>query len=163
MNISPLDIRKKEFSKKVKGFDKDEVAEFLDMVADEYETVLNNNRQQAKKIETLETKLKDYKQMESTLQDAMINAKKAGKEAEVESGKEAELIIQRAQLEADQILHNSRKKHQNLLDDISRLEGQRRSFILKMKQILRGQVELLDIIEEVSPEEKKADQNRAEH
>lgn len=81
----------------------------------------------------------------------------------MESGKEAELIIQRAQLEADQILHNSRKKHQNLLDDISRLEGQRRSFILKMKQILRGQVELLDIIEEVSPEEKKADQNRAEH
>lgn len=77
MNISPLDIRKKEFSKKVKGFDKDEVAEFLDMVADEYETVLNNNRQQAKKIETLETKLKDYKQMESTLQDAMINAKKS--------------------------------------------------------------------------------------
>ncbi|MCB2198075.1 DivIVA domain-containing protein [bacterium] len=148
MKITPLDIRKQEFSKQLRGYDVDEVQSFLEMVADEYEAAQTSKGQLAKKVEFLEAKLKEYQQMESNLQDAMMNAQKAGRSAEEESGKRSELIIQNSQLEADRILQDARRKHQNLMDDISRLEGQRRSFILKMKQILRGQVELLEILEE---------------
>lgn len=148
MKITPLDIRKQEFSKQLRGYDVDEVQSFLEMVADEYEAAQTSKGQLAKKVEFLEAKLKEYQQMEANLQDAMMNAQKAGRSAEEESGKRSELIIQNSQLEADRILQDARRKHQNLMDDISRLEGQRRSFILKMKQILRGQVELLEILEE---------------
>jgi len=150
MKITPLDIRKQEFGKQIRGFDVDEVRSFLEMVADEFESALNDKSQLAKKVEFLEAKLKEYQQMESNLQEAMMNAQKAGRSAEEESGKRGELLIQNAQLEADRILQDARRRHQRLMDDISQLEGQRRSFLLKMKQILRGQVELLEILEEES-------------
>lgn len=150
MKITPLDIRKQEFGKQIRGFDVDEVRSFLEMVADEFESALNDKSQLAKKVEFLEAKLKEYQQMESNLQEAMMNAQKAGRSAEEEFGKRGELLIQNAQLEADRILQDARRRHQRLLDDIAQLEGQRRSFLLKMKQILRGQVELLEILEEES-------------
>lgn len=150
MNLTPLEIRKHEFSSKLKGFDKDEVTSFLEMVADQFEQLLVTSRKQAESLETLEAKLQDYKQMESTLQDTMINAKKAGKDVEQESTMQAEFIVQQAKLEAEQMLFDAKKKHQQLQDNVDRLEGQRRSFILKMKQILRGQIELLEVLDEES-------------
>ena len=152
MRITPLDIRKQEFSKKMRGFDTDEVRSFLEMVAGEYERALAQLQKLNKRLEVLESKISEYREMESTLQEAMMNAQKAGRSAEEESAKRSELIIQQAQLQADKIVHEARKKHQRLLDDIHRLEGQRRSFLLKMKQILKGQVELLEILENETPE-----------
>ena len=45
MRITPLDVRKQEFRKAVRGFDCDEVRAFLTTLADEYETVLVDNKQ----------------------------------------------------------------------------------------------------------------------
>lgn len=147
MNLTPLEIRKHEFSKKMRGFDPDEVISFLEMVADQFEILQTTSRKQAEKLEASETKLQEYKQMESTLQETMINAKKAGQNVEEESTKQAQLILQEAKLEAEQLVFEAKKKNQKLLDSLDRLEGQRRSFILKMKQILRGQIELLEVLD----------------
>lgn len=148
MNLTPLDIRKQDFGRQMRGFDVDEVRSFLDLIAEQFEALRAERDELAKRAEFHEAKLKEYQQMENTLQDAMMNAQKAGRSAEEESSKRSELLVQNARLEADRIVLEARRKHQQLLDDVHRLEGQRRSFILKMKQILRGQVELLDILEQ---------------
>ncbi|HEB84842.1 MAG TPA: DivIVA domain-containing protein [Bacteroidetes bacterium] len=153
MKLTPLDIRKQEFGKQMRGYDAEEVRSFLEMVADEYEALLAEREELAKQAEFHEAKLKEYQEMESSLQDAMMNAQKAGKAAESESTKRAELILQQAELDAERMLQDARKRHQRLLDDIHRLEGQRRAYLLKMKQILRGQIELIEILEQESPEE----------
>jgi cell division initiation protein len=154
MKITPLDVRKQEFGHKMRGYDVDEVRSFLEMVAGEYENVMSKYQEMAKQQSFLEAKLQEYQQMGDTLQDAVLDAQKAGQQAEVDVSKRADLIIQQAELDADKIIHEAKKKHQNLLDDISKLEGQRRSFLLKMKQILRGQVELLEILEQEAPDGK---------
>ncbi len=155
MNLTPLEIRKHEFSRKMRGFDVDEVTSFLEMIADNYESLLTKLREQTQQLEDCQVKLQDYRQMETTLQEAMITAKKAGQNAEAESEKQAQFIRQKAQLEADQLILETRRKHQRLLDDIDKLEGQRRSFMLKMKQILRGQIDLLEVMDEESPVRRK--------
>lgn len=155
MKIYPIDIRKQEFSRQLRGFDADEVKNFLDMVAQEFETTLKENEELRKRVEFLEAKTKEYQEIESNLQDAMMNAQRAGREAEQDSVKRSELLVQNAEVEAERILRDARRKHQKLMDEISRLEGQRRSFLLKMKQILRGQVELLDILEEEAIEDSR--------
>jgi len=153
MNLTPLDIRKQEFGRQMRGFDVDEVRSFLELIADQFETLRAERDGFAKKLAGNEEKLKEYQQMESTLQDAMMNAQKAGRSAEEEFSKRSEMLVQNAQLEADQLMQDARRKQQRLMDDIHRLDGQRRSFILKMKQILRGQVELLDILEQEALED----------
>ncbi len=155
MNLTPLDIRKQDFGRQMRGFDVEEVRSFLDLIAEQFEAIRAERDELAKRAEFHEAKLKEYQKMEATLQDAMMNAQKAGRNAEQESSKRSELLEQNARLEADRIIHDARRKHQKLLDDVHRLEGQRRSFILKMKQILRGQVELLDILEQEALEDSE--------
>jgi cell division initiation protein len=154
MNLTPLDIRKQEFGRQMRGYDVEEVNSFLQLVADQFETLLSDRDKYAKQKDLQESKLKEYQEMESTLQDAMMNAQKAGRSAEEESSRRSEVLVQNAELEAERLLQDARRKRQKLLDDIHRLEGQRRSFLLKMKQILKGQVELLDILEEEVLEDK---------
>ncbi|MFH0881512.1 MAG: DivIVA domain-containing protein [bacterium] len=155
MNLTPLDIRKQDFSRQMRGYDVDEVRSFLDLIAEQFEALRSERDELIKHAEFHESKLKEYQQMEGNLQDAMMNAQKAGRSAEEESSKKSELLVQNARLEADRIIYEARRKHQQLLDDVHRLEGQRRSFILKMKQILRGQVELLDILEQEALEDSE--------
>ena len=44
MRITPLDVRKQEFRKAVRGYDSDEVRGFLATLAEEYEVVLVDNK-----------------------------------------------------------------------------------------------------------------------
>ncbi len=43
MNISPLDIRKHEFKKSLRGYDTDEVTAFLDLISIEFENIIREN------------------------------------------------------------------------------------------------------------------------
>ena len=43
MALTPLDIHNKEFDVKLRGYDKDEVNDFLDQVIKDYEAVLKEN------------------------------------------------------------------------------------------------------------------------
>lgn len=150
MKLTPLDVRKQEFSRQVRGYDKDEVHSFLEAVADEYEAALSERQALQDRLSALEEKLQEYQQMEASLQDAAMTATRAAREAEVESSRTGKLMVQEARLEADQIIAEARRKRERLIDDVARLEGQRRSFLLKMKQVLRGQVELLELLEQDS-------------
>ena len=51
MKITPLDIRQQQFSVRFRGFDAEEVDTFLEMIADEYETVIEENRKLKEEIE----------------------------------------------------------------------------------------------------------------
>ncbi len=160
MKLTPLDVRKQEFSRQMRGYDLDEVRSFLESVADAYEQAINENQSLNKQLATLQTRLQDYQQMETSLQDAAMSATKAAREAEDRSSREADLLVQSAQLEAEQIITDSRRQRQQIEDDIARLEGQRRSFILTLKHVLRNQVDLLEILEQ-DPLDRVLDDNHA--
>jgi cell division initiation protein len=147
MKLTPLEVRKQEFGRQMRGYDQDEVNSFLESVAGEYEAAINQTQDLTRKLDAMQNKLQNYQEMEGSLQDAAVNATKAAKDVENRSGREADLLVQEARLEAEQIIADSRKKRDSILDDIARLEGQRRSFILTLKHILRNQVDLLEVIE----------------
>jgi cell division initiation protein len=51
VKLTPLDIRRQEFKKVVRGVDPEEVSVFLDMVAGEYERVLRENKTLSEELE----------------------------------------------------------------------------------------------------------------
>ncbi|MBD3165959.1 DivIVA domain-containing protein [bacterium] len=152
MKLSPLDIRKQEFSKQLQGYDKDEVSSFLALVADEFETLSKELNEMKKQLEDRDTKLVEYREREQSLQEAMASAQKASKVQEAESAQQARHMLEKAQLESEKILFSARKKYERLQDDLQRLEGQRRSYILKMGHVLDGQLDLIEILEDENAE-----------
>ena len=72
MKVTPLDVRKQEFKKQMRGYDPVEVDTFLEMVAVEMEDLLRQQKESRDRVVELETQLKDYKQIEKTLQQTLL-------------------------------------------------------------------------------------------
>jgi len=60
LKLTPLDIKRQEFRKVMRGYDAMEVDAFLDMVADEYENLHKSKNEGITKIKQLEERLKEY-------------------------------------------------------------------------------------------------------
>lgn len=155
MRLTPLDIRKQEFRKTLRGFDPIEVQTFLEMVAEEYEQLLEKNKQLNNRQIELETKLKDYQENEKNLRETLLNVQEVKKQSEESSRKQADLLIKEAELKAIEIIENARKQARQMRDEVSMLRSQKESFINRLRQILISQVELLSVLEadEAIPEE----------
>ena len=74
MKISPLEIRQQEFTKKMRGFDPDEVQNFLESLADEVQKINEENESLKSEVEALTEQINEYKKIEKNLQDTLLKA-----------------------------------------------------------------------------------------
>ena len=153
MKLTPIDIRKWEFKKGVRGYDKYEVQAFLELAAEEFEKLLQERREFEQKSKRLEKEIEEYRRVEKSLQDTLISAKETTDKSMQNSRKEAELIVGDAELQADKILDSARKKVSRIEDEITRLTVLRESFAVKLKGLLNSQIELLELFDEVNTDE----------
>ncbi len=155
MKLTPLDIRKQEFKKTLRGFDPIEVQTFLEMVGEEYEQILEKNKQLNNRLIELETKLQDYQENEKNLRETLYNVQEVKKQSEESSRKQADLVIKEAELKALEIIEMARKQARQMRDEVSMLKTQKESFINRLRQILISQIELLSVLEidDALPEE----------
>ena len=153
MKLTPIDIRKWDFKKAVRGYDKYEVQAFLELASEEFEKLQQERREFEHKSKRLEKEIEEYRRVEKSLQDTLISAKETTDKSMQNSRKEAELIVGDAELHADKILDSARKKASKIEDEITRLTVLRNSFAVKLKGLLNSQLELLELFEEVNAEE----------
>lgn len=146
MRLTPLDIRKQEFRRAVRGFDVDEVETFLDMVAEQFETLLRERNTLNEEVLKLRTQLRDYQQVEKTLQETLMNAQQNINESRESSRREAELIVREAELRAEEIIEDARNQLQQLKSELLLLRAEKASFVKRLKQLLQSQVELLEVL-----------------
>ena len=74
MRVTPLDIRKQEFKKVMRGLDSEEVYAFLNTVAEEYEVVLSDNKSLRERIVAIEDRLNEFKAIETNLRNTLLTA-----------------------------------------------------------------------------------------
>ena len=135
MRITPLDIRKQEFRKAMRGLDAEEVYAFLSTVGDEYETVLNDNKALRERLLELDDKVQEYRTMEKTLRDTLLTAERVTVETKDNARREANLIIKEAQILADKSLRDINSEAMKLRQEVSQLRSQRESYLGRMKVI----------------------------
>jgi cell division initiation protein len=148
MRITPLDIRKQEFRKTMRGLDTDEVYAFLGTVADEYEAVLSDNKRLREHIVQLEERLKEFKSMETNLRNTLMTAEKITAEAKENARKEADLIIRGAEVEASQSSEAIRAHTQQLRREILELKKHKDNYISRLKTLLDSHRNVIDGFEE---------------
>jgi len=146
MHITPLDIRKQPFRRKLWGCDPDEVSSFLKLVASEYEEIIHQNNEYGTQIKLLEMKLDHFVKMEHVLNETLITAQKATDESRVNAQKESELIIKDAMIRADRYEDEVRTRSHNLEGEIVTLRNQRDSFLARFRAMLITQLNLLEVI-----------------
>ena len=153
MNLSPLDIRKHEFKKSIRGYDVDEVRAFLDMVSMEYENFVRENALLNEKAKECNSQLKKYHDIEGILQETLLSAERAREETVETAKKQAEVIIREAEVKAASIIEEGRRVFSSLRNKIVDLKVQKDAYLTRIKSLINTQME---IFEKFSfPEEKK--------
>lgn len=147
MRITPLDVRKQEFRRVMRGLDADEVYAFLATVADEYEAVLNDNKALRERLLELDDKVQEYRSIERTLRDTLLTAERVTVESKDNARREANLIVKEAQLQAEKALRDITGEAARLRQEVQRLRSQRDAYIAKMKVVAESHVKFIESAE----------------
>jgi cell division initiation protein len=147
MRITPLDVRKQEFRKGMRGLDPDEVYAFLATVADEYEAALNDNKALRERLLELDDKVQEYRTIERTLRDTLVTAERVTVESKDNARREASLIIKEAQLQAERSLRDISSEAVRLRQETQRLRSQRDAYVAKMRVVAESHVKFIDSAE----------------
>lgn len=144
MPLTPLDIHNKEFTKGFRGYDEDEVNEFLDQVIKDYEMILREKKELEEKLNELNGRLGHFNNIEETLNKSIIVAQEAAEEVKRNSQKEAKLIIKEAEKNADRIINESLSKARKIALEIEDLKKQSKVFRTRFKMLIEAQLDMLN-------------------
>ncbi|MDZ7265704.1 MAG: DivIVA domain-containing protein [candidate division KSB1 bacterium] len=147
MRLTPLDIKKQQFKRAVRGYDRDEVNTFLEMVAEELESLLHERNRQSDEIIRLRTQLQDYQDVEQTLKHALKNTQETALQSLENSRREAEMIIRDAELEAEKIIRDAKVRLAELKNELMVVKAQKSSFARRLRHLLESQLELIGVLE----------------
>lgn len=143
MPLTPLDIHNKEFNKGFRGYDEDEVNEFLDQVIKDYEMIIREKKELESRVTELTEKLGHFINIEETLNKSIIIAQEAGEDVKRNAQKESKLIIKEAEKNADRIINESLSKSRKIAIEIEELKKQSKVFRTRFQMLIEAQLDLL--------------------
>jgi cell division initiation protein len=125
MDITPMDIAHKEFSRGFRGFNADEVRDFLEEVSAALEKLLSERTQLLQEIELLKGNLERYHNIEDTLQNTLVLAQRTSEEYINNANRQSELIV------AD-----ARRKGETIQEEFARVKAQKEQYMLDFRAML---------------------------
>ena len=178
MPIRPIEVRRKEFKNSFRGYDANQVDDFLDAVADEFERSYTENSRMREEISSLRERLQQFEELEGSIRAALVHAEQAAsdlrrtatQEAEdlrLSANREAEHLRKSAAQEAEFTIREAKtRSHQMLADTSARVERiqqsyeamqeAKRTFMNDFRHLLKSYMEVMDNVEVASAKEIEA-------
>lgn len=138
MRITPLEIRQKTFEKNFRGYEKEEVHAFLTTLSQEWERIVDENKELKFKFESTEREIQKLREVESSLYKTLKTAEDTGASVIEQARKAAALHLQESQLKAEQMLSEARTKAK---DAIEESEMRARQIVADMEDRLKAMVD----------------------
>lgn len=117
MNITPLEIRQKEFEKNFRGFDKDEVKAFLNSLSIEWEKLNDMNKELKYKLESTQEEVKKLREVENSLFKTLKTAEDTGANMIEQATKTAELHMRETEMKADGLMNEAKSRAKSIIED----------------------------------------------
>lgn len=146
--LTPLDIHNKEFKRSFRGYNEEEVDEFLDRVIKDYEKLYRENIELKETLERVNSKLEHYQHMENTLHNTLVIAQETAEEVKLNAKKETELMKKEAEIRAQKLVEEAMAKVRRLNSEYEELKKQIQVYRTRMNSLLQAQIELLKSSEE---------------
>lgn len=144
MSITPLDIQNKEFERAFRGYDIEDVDDFLDRIAKDLESLLRENLEMKERVEKLQEKNKNYHKMEETMHNAIVVAQETAEEVKNSARREADLIKREAERDARQMLEDARLRSSKIMDEHEDLLKQGQVFKMRFRSFMEAQIVALE-------------------
>ncbi len=156
MKISPLSVIKQDFTKKMRGYDPEEVQAFLEKLSNDIEEIQNENDDLKKQLNEAGVRLSEFRRIEKNLQNTLLKAQESSAKAIESTKKQTSLMIKEAEIKSSQILEKARESANEIRNAVISLREERDLIVAKLKSIVNSQAHLLDVKVVDAGEEKVA-------
>lgn len=155
MAIKPIDVRRKEFKNSLRGYDANQVDDFLDQVADEFERAYSENARMREEISGLRERLQQFSDLEGSIRAALVHAEQAASDVRESANREAETVRESARREAELTINEAKSRaHQMLAESSARVERvqssyealreAKQTFANDFRRLLKGYMDVMD-------------------
>ena len=147
MKITPIDIQQVGFGIRFRGYDRKEVDNFLDTLAQEYEALIRENQEVNEKMAAVEIQVAELRKKEALLNSTLIAAQKVVEEMKQNAQKEVNLLMKEAELKAEEITKGARDERLCLQREIQDIQRHKILFLEKIRSVLRTFEKTLELEE----------------
>ena len=141
--LTPLDIENKKFPKSIKGYNVDDVDDFLDELTVQYEKLYKENAEYKEQVESMKKDLEHFRSVEYTLQNTLVMAQTTAEDIKKIATQQAEQIIKDAQTNAKAAVDDLSRQEFELRVKMEETKKQFDMYKAKMEALLISQLELL--------------------
>lgn len=138
--LTPVDVRRMEFPKAMRGYDQGRVDDFRDQVANELERLTRANQDLDATVRSLTEQLRGFRDRDKALNDALVSAQQLRSEVRDQSERESQLVLREARSEADRIVQGAQMEVMRFSDQISLLARMRRGYLKQFRVMLERQL-----------------------
>lgn len=165
--LTAMDIHNREFKRSFRGYNEDEIDDFLDQVVNDYEKLSRDNEKLKEDLERSKKDLTQYRQLEKNLQDTLLVAQKTADEVttaarnnademKANTQQECENLRRQAEMEAQKKIEEASRQVQHIVEEYDRLVREKRQTLAKWRFSLQSELSLLDASEQQLPNPEAA-------
>lgn len=144
--ITPSDIENKQFSRSKKGYNADEVDDFLDLIILDMEKLLRENKQLKDQLGKANVQVDKHISTETSVYETLEAAKSLMNDIAASAERRAEILLKNAELEADLITKEAKESISKLTDEGNHLRTKVEMLRGRYKNMLEAELERIDFI-----------------
>jgi DivIVA domain-containing protein len=139
-NLTPLDVRKQEFHKRLRGYDTNSVEDFQIRVADVLERGIRDRQVLEERLSALTEQLRVFREREKAMNDALVAAQQLRQETRDSAEREGQVIVREAQAEAKRILDEAKTAQGAVAARMAETERQFQQYVGGFRALLERQI-----------------------
>jgi DivIVA domain-containing protein len=150
-HLTPLDVRRYDFGKAMRGYDPKRVEQFREQVADELERLTKATVELDTKAKGFHEQLRAFRERDKALNDALVSAQQLRAEIREQAERESQLILREARAEGDRMLEATRTEIRRLAEQIEQLDRVRRAYLSQLRAMIERQLSEIGAAEAAGP------------
>ena len=151
MKVTPLDINHRTFSRRMFGIDENEVADFLQSIAGQLESLIYERNVLRENLREKDVQIAELKERDNILKNTITAASQMSEKIKADSEREAKLIIADAQQKAEFLTRDSRDSLRKVYQEIADMKRARLQFEANLKALAQAHLTLLEQSERFLP------------
>jgi DivIVA domain-containing protein len=138
--LTPLDIRKQEFRKTLRGYDTLGVEDFRARAADALERAIRERSILEERLSALTEQLRVFRERERAMNEALVAAQQLRAETRAAAEREAQVIRREAEAEAQRLIDEARQAERAIGARIADAERQFQTYVGGFRAMVERQI-----------------------
>lgn len=139
-HLTPMDVRRYDFGRALRGYDPERVDQFREQVADELERLSRLNQELEAKAKGFHEQLRAFRERDKAINDALISAQQLRGEIHEQAEREGQLVLREARAEGDRLIDEARAEVRRMEEQLAAMERARRNYIAQIRVLVERQL-----------------------